>query len=217
MGRGLYMITDNAYQSVFMVHDSGVVVVDAPPAYAAQIRTAIAEVTDRPVTHVVNGHAHIDHIGGAKELGGTPVIVAHDETARLLRLAADRNRPVPTVTFADRYTLRAGGQVLELTYPGNGHQPGNIYVHAPAQRVLMVVDVVFPGVDAVAPFRAGPGRERLFRAGGGDRTDGLGQAGGRPRGAHGHARGRSRSRPSSTGTSARPPATRWPLPAPARG
>lgn len=145
LGRGLYMITDNAYQSMFMVHDEGVIVVDAPPPYAAHIRAAIAEVTDRPITHLVYSHAHSDHIGGAKELGGLPVIVAHDETARLLRRAADPARPVPTVTFSDRYTLRAGGQVLELTYPGNGHQPGNIYIHAPAQRVLMVVDVVFPG------------------------------------------------------------------------
>src|SRR5262245_17250149 len=34
-------------------------------------------------------------------------------------------------------------QVLELSYHGNGHEPGNIY--APAQRVLMGVDDVFPG------------------------------------------------------------------------
>jgi len=49
------------------------------------------------------------------------------------------------VTFSDRYTLRVGGQVLELSYHGDGHEPGNIFIRAPAQRVLMVVDVVFPG------------------------------------------------------------------------
>ncbi|HEX8271463.1 MAG TPA: MBL fold metallo-hydrolase [Longimicrobiaceae bacterium] len=145
LGRGLYMVTDNAYQSMFMVHDGGVVVVDAPPAYAAHIPAAIREVTDRPITHLVYSHSHIDHIGGAGQLGGTPVIVAHEETARLLRRAADPKRPLPTVTFADRHTLRVGGQVLELSYPGNGHEPGNLYIHAPEQRVLMVVDVVFPG------------------------------------------------------------------------
>jgi glyoxylase-like metal-dependent hydrolase (beta-lactamase superfamily II) len=121
------------------------VVVDAPPSYAAHIPAAIAEVTDRPITHLVYSHSHDDHIGGAKTLGGNPVIVAHEETARLLRRAADPDRPLPTVTFADRYTLRVGGQVLELSYPGNGHEPGNIYIRAPEQRVLMVVDVVFPG------------------------------------------------------------------------
>jgi glyoxylase-like metal-dependent hydrolase (beta-lactamase superfamily II) len=145
LGGGLYLITDNAYQSLFLVHDHGVVVVDAPPAYAARILTAIAEVTDQPVTHVVYSHSHADHIGGTKELGGRPVIVAHEETARLLRRAADPNRPPPTVTFSDRYTLRVGGRVLELSYHGNAHEPGNIFIEAPAQRVLMVVDVVFPG------------------------------------------------------------------------
>jgi glyoxylase-like metal-dependent hydrolase (beta-lactamase superfamily II) len=64
---------------------------------------------------------------------------------RLLARAADPNRPLPTVTFADRYTLRVGAQTLELSYHGNAHEPGNIFIHAPAQRVLMVVDVVFPG------------------------------------------------------------------------
>src|SRR5262245_32339870 len=31
-GDGLYMVTDNGYQSMFMVYDRGVVVVDAPPS-----------------------------------------------------------------------------------------------------------------------------------------------------------------------------------------
>ena len=145
LGGGLYMVTDNVYQSMFLVYDRGVVVVDAPPAYAARIPRAIAEVTTRPVTHVVYSHSHTDHIGGTRALGGRPIVVAHEETARLLRRAADSMRPLPTVTFADRYTLRAGGRVLELSYHGNGHEPGNIFIHAPAQRVLMVVDVVFPG------------------------------------------------------------------------
>ncbi len=145
LGSGLYMVTDNAYQSMFLVYDRGVVVVDAPPSYAASIPKAVAEVTDRPITHIVYSHSHIDHIGGAKALGGHPVIIAHDETARLLARAADPNRPLPTVTFSDRYTLRVGGRVLELSYHGNAHEPGNIFIRAPAQRVLMVVDVVFPG------------------------------------------------------------------------
>ncbi|HWS87700.1 MAG TPA: MBL fold metallo-hydrolase [Pyrinomonadaceae bacterium] len=145
LGGGLYMVTDNVYQSMFLVYDRGVVVVDAPPAYAAHIPRAVAEVSDKPVTHVVYSHSHTDHIGGAKSLGGRPAVVAHEETLRLLRRAADPNRPLPTVTFKDKYTLRVGGKVLELSYHGNGHEPGNIFIRAPAQRVLMVVDVVFPG------------------------------------------------------------------------
>jgi glyoxylase-like metal-dependent hydrolase (beta-lactamase superfamily II) len=145
LGDGLYMVTDNIYQSMFLVHDAGVTVIDAPPNYATKIPQAIAEVTDKPITHLVYSHSHTDHIGGAKSLGGTPVIVAQEETLHLLKRAADPNRPLPTLTFATRHMLDVGGKLLELSYHGDAHEPGNIFIYAPKQRVLMAVDLVFPG------------------------------------------------------------------------
>jgi glyoxylase-like metal-dependent hydrolase (beta-lactamase superfamily II) len=145
LGEGLYMITDNCYQSMFMVYETGVVVIDAPTSYAQHIPKAIAEVTNKPITHIVYSHAAIDHIGGSKSLGGQPIIIAQDETERLLVRANDPNRPIPTITFRDKYTLKVGSQILELSYHGNAHEPGNIFIFAPAQRTLMVVDVIFPG------------------------------------------------------------------------
>ena len=145
LGAGLYMVTDGAYQSMFMTYEDGVVVVDAPPSYAARIREAIAEVTDKPITHLVYSHFHVDHIGGVGSLGTVPVTIAHAETNRLLARDNDPNRPLATVTFDDRYRLSVGSQVLELSYHGTAHAPGNIFMYAPKQRTLMVVDVVFPG------------------------------------------------------------------------
>ncbi|GAA4745568.1 MBL fold metallo-hydrolase [Sphingomonas daechungensis] len=145
LGRGLYMVTDNSYQSMFLVYERGVVVVDAPPGYAKHIRAAIAEVTSLPVTHVIYSHSHKDHIGGVTELGGHPIIIAHEETRRLLARDNDPERPLPTVTFKDRYSLKLGTQRLELSYHGVAHEPGNIFIYAPEQRVLMVIDVIFPG------------------------------------------------------------------------
>jgi glyoxylase-like metal-dependent hydrolase (beta-lactamase superfamily II) len=121
------------------------VVIDAPQAYAGHLRQAIAEVTPKPITHLIYSHSHADHIGGTRTLGGHPIIIAHQETLRLLKRDADPERPLPTVTFADSYTLRLGDQELDLSYHGSGHEPGNIFISAPAQRVLMVIDVVFPG------------------------------------------------------------------------
>jgi glyoxylase-like metal-dependent hydrolase (beta-lactamase superfamily II) len=150
LGRNLYMVTDNIYQSMFLVYEQGVVVIDAPPVYAAKLRAAIGEVTDKPVTHVIYSHSHTDHIGGVRALGGHPRIIAHEETKRLLERAHDDKRPLPTRTFRDSYTLKVGSEVLKLSYHGNGHEPGNIFIEAPAQRTLMVVDIVFPGW---MPFR----------------------------------------------------------------
>ena len=147
LGKGLYMITDNAYQCMFMVYETGVVVVDAPPPLEQQLLKAIAEVTTKPITHLIYSHTHADHISGMKSLhlGKEVPIIAQEETKRLLLRANDPNRPVPTVTFKDKYTLKAGSQVLELSYHGNAHEPGNIFIYAPAQKVLMVIDIVFPG------------------------------------------------------------------------
>jgi glyoxylase-like metal-dependent hydrolase (beta-lactamase superfamily II) len=145
LGRGLYMVTDNAYQSMLMVYETGVVVIDAPPNYSAHLQQAIAEISDQPVTHVIYSHSHLDHIGGVTDLGGDPVVIAHKETKRLLARAADAKRPLPTVTFEDTYELKVGSQVLELSYHGVAHEPGNIFIYAPEQKTLMVVDVVFPG------------------------------------------------------------------------
>jgi glyoxylase-like metal-dependent hydrolase (beta-lactamase superfamily II) len=147
LGKGLYMITDNAYQSLFMVYETGVVVIDAPPPFAQHILQAIKEVTNKPITHLIYSHSHADHIGGTKglNLDKQVAIIAHEETKHLLIRAKDSNRPVPTVTFQDKYTLKVGSQTLDLSYHGLAHEPGNIFIYAPAQKTLMVVDIVFPG------------------------------------------------------------------------
>ncbi len=155
---GLYWLTDGSYTMMFLTTGEGVIVVDAPPSLGARIPAAIAEVTDEPITHVVYSHTHADHIGGAGALPSDAVYIAHDEAAAQLRVAMDPDRvppygvfagggsiPLPTVTFADRYTLRVGNQTLELEYRGVNHEPGNIYIYAPGQRTLMLVDVIFPG------------------------------------------------------------------------
>src|SRR6266550_2270145 len=145
LGDGLYMVTEDTNQSMFMTYEDGVVVVDAPQTYASRIAAAIAEVTDKPITHLVYSHFHADHIGGAKSLGGHPIIIAHVETNRLLARDNDPNRPLATVTFDHEYRLSVGSQVLELSYHGTAHAPGNIFIYAPKQKPLMVVDVLFPG------------------------------------------------------------------------
>jgi glyoxylase-like metal-dependent hydrolase (beta-lactamase superfamily II) len=147
LGKDLYMITDNALQCMFMIYENGVVLVDAPESLAQNVPSAIAEVTNKPITHLIYSHSHADHIGGAGSLNLSKqaIIIAHDETKRLLVRANDPARPIPTVSFKDKYTLKVGSQTLELSYHGNAHEPGNIFIYAPDQRTLMVVDIIFPG------------------------------------------------------------------------
>jgi len=145
ISEGLYWVTEGAYQGMFLVTGEGVIVVDAPPSIGENYLKAIEEVTDEPITHVVYSHAHNDHIGAASMFPEDATIIAHQWTAEKLEIRNDPNRPVPTVSFEEKYTLEVGNQILELEYHGPMHAPGNIFIYAPQQKVLMLVDVVFPG------------------------------------------------------------------------
>jgi glyoxylase-like metal-dependent hydrolase (beta-lactamase superfamily II) len=146
----LYWVTDSIYQSMFLTTEEGVVIVDAPPTIGGNLQRAIDEVTQangRPskVTHQVYSHSHSDHIGASVLFGPDVVRIGHSQCRTLLLRDDDPNRPAPTVTFDDRYTLSVGGQRLELIYHGPNHSPDNIFIWAPEQRALMLVDVIFPG------------------------------------------------------------------------
>jgi len=145
INEGLYWVTDGVYQTMFLTTGKGVIVVDAPPTIGANLLKAIVEVTDEPITHLIYSHSHRDHIGAAGLFPEGITIIAHEETAMQLARAFVEDLPPPTVTFADRYSLAMGNQVLELEYRGPHHEPGNIYVYAPRQKVLLLIDVIFPG------------------------------------------------------------------------
>jgi glyoxylase-like metal-dependent hydrolase (beta-lactamase superfamily II) len=94
----------------------------------------------------VYSHEHTDHIGAAYLFPKDAIFIAHRQTAAILGRRNDPRRPVPTVTFDDTYTLRSGNQTLVLDYKGVNHETGNIFIYyAPRQKILMLVDVVYPG------------------------------------------------------------------------
>jgi glyoxylase-like metal-dependent hydrolase (beta-lactamase superfamily II) len=142
---GFHWVTSGGYDAAFVVTDEGVVVIDAPPTIGENMLTAIADVTDQSVTHVVYSHWHTDHIGAAAVYGSGAEIIAHRITREILERFPDPLRPLPTTTFDDDHTLVVGGTTLELSYQGENHCPGNIFIYAPAEKVLTAIDIVSPG------------------------------------------------------------------------
>ena len=169
---GLYWVTDGSYNTMFMVTDEGVIAIDAPPSIGPNYLKAVAEVTDKPIKYVIYSHSHLDHIGAAASIfPKNATYIAHEKVAQELQRAHQEQRasaagnnnsiqfppaqlpaynvsqlpPIPTVTFTQNYSLQVGNQTLELSYHGNNHEEGNIFIYAPAQKTLMLVDIVFPG------------------------------------------------------------------------
>ncbi len=155
---GVYWLTEGAYQVMFLTTGEGVILVDAPPSLAPYIAPGIAEVTTEPLTHLIYSHSHADHIAGAGMLPDGLTVIAHEATAAALAgehtgepefpfgtFTGGGPVPAPTITFSGDYTLTVGSQTLRLHDLGPAHEEGNLFVYAPAQKVLLVIDVFFPG------------------------------------------------------------------------
>jgi glyoxylase-like metal-dependent hydrolase (beta-lactamase superfamily II) len=145
INNGLYQVTDGLYNGMFLVYDKGVIAVDAPPTIGENYLKAIAEVTKKPVTHLIYSHSHTDHIGGSTFFPKGIEIIAQKETYTILKKRNDPRRRIPTKFFDTKLIVKKGNQELVLEYHGKNHMDGNIFIYAPKQKTLMVVDIIFPG------------------------------------------------------------------------
>lgn len=152
VGGSVYVLSDNAWQSAFLVTDDGVIVFDAPASYGKNIPAAIASVTDKPVKMLVYSHIHKDHIGGSAAFRGIPglKIVASDGVHNFLKEMNDPNRLVPNETFQSAKTITMGGKTVELTVHHYHSLEGDLFIYVPQAKFLMAVDCVTPGY---APFQ----------------------------------------------------------------
>ncbi|MGW0829150.1 MBL fold metallo-hydrolase [Streptomyces prunicolor] len=148
--RNLYWVTDGTYQAAFLTTREGVVLFDAPPTIGHNLQRAIDEIAaangvSNRVTHIVYSHHHADHLGASSLFGRHVTRIGHAENRRLLARDNDPTRPLPDVTFENRYSLRVGGERVDLAWHGTNHSPDNIYIHLPDHDALMLVDVNLPG------------------------------------------------------------------------
>jgi len=151
----VYLITDGAYQSLFVTTGKGVIQLDAPPSFGGDIVHAVAEVTKEPIVELVYSHSHLDHISGAVDvLKQVPRlrILAEEGVAKFLREKKDSRRPLPTQTFKGQYTLKLGSASIEMKH-GHWHSnEGDLYIYIPAKKVLMAIDTLPPGYAQFQDF-----------------------------------------------------------------
>ncbi|MFZ8923042.1 MAG: DUF4377 domain-containing protein [Nitrosopumilaceae archaeon] len=148
---GVYWLIGSGYQVMFFTTGSGVIVIDAPQPLGEKYLQAISEVTDEPITHMIYSHSHADHTGFAGMIFSDDIeYIAHQDTADILISENDPNRPIPTITFEDEYSLLVGDTELELYYIGPFHSEGDIVIYDSANKIVMAVDLFHPGA---APYR----------------------------------------------------------------
>ncbi|MEZ5416671.1 MAG: MBL fold metallo-hydrolase [Vicinamibacterales bacterium] len=148
------------------ITDRGVVVVDTKLAnWGPTILERIRTVTDKPVVTVINTHAHGDHTGSNEFFGASVDSVVHENTranmARMDAFKGDKAQYLPKRTYADRLTLGAGKDRIDLYYFGRGHTDGDTFVVFPALRTMQAGDM-FPWKDAPFIDRSNGGSGRAW-------------------------------------------------------
>ncbi len=141
----VYHLTDGGGNALAFIDEinGGVVLVDGKlPGWGASVIDAIAQVTDLPVTTIINSHAHSDHAGSNGEYPGPVEIIAHDNTAANMMRASANTAGHPTQTFTDRHSMLEGLDRIDLYYFGPAHTDGDIIVVFPEKGVAYVGDLI---------------------------------------------------------------------------
>jgi len=142
----LYMLQGGGGNTAVFVRSDGVVVVDAKnPGWGQPILAKIKEITDKPVTTLINTHTHGDHVSGNVEFPATVDVVVQENTKtsmeKLPIFAENQNRGMAKRTFSDRMTLGSGADQVDLYYFGPGHTNGDAWVVFPAARTVHAGDI----------------------------------------------------------------------------
>jgi cyclase len=147
LGQGVYLLNWQGGDSLILVGEEGVLLVDTSvAAMGEKIQAAIAKVSDKPIKLIINTHAHADHFGANEALakdGAT--IVAHDNlrqrmakgfTAFGQAIPPAPPAALPTLTYGDDMTLHFAGETIQLFHPANAHTDSDTLVHFKRANVI---------------------------------------------------------------------------------
>jgi glyoxylase-like metal-dependent hydrolase (beta-lactamase superfamily II) len=163
LGHGVYLLGWQGGDSLILVGDDGVLLVDTSVApMGDKIKAAIARVSDKPITLIINTHGHADHFGANEALAkGGARIIAHDNLRERMakgQYLAAFNQTIPpsppaalpTLTYADAMTLYFDGETVQLFHPSGAHTDNDTLVHFKRANVIHASGTI--GGDGGYPF-----------------------------------------------------------------
>jgi cyclase len=155
-----YVLRGGGGNTVAFITAAGVVLVDTKlPGWGQPLIARLKTITPKPVTTIVNTHAHFDHASGNVEFPATVEVVTHVNTKTYMEegnpvsgvqqgpqpniYKQNGGRGLPTRTYKASLTLGTGNDRIELRYFGPAHTGGDTFVIFPGLRMAHVGDV-FP-------------------------------------------------------------------------
>ncbi|HJO12529.1 MAG: MBL fold metallo-hydrolase [Gammaproteobacteria bacterium] len=149
----IYMLQGSGGNIGVSIGDDGTLIVDDQFApLTDKIAAAIAELSSRPVTFVVNSHFHYDHSDGNENFGRAgALIVAHDnarkrmESTQVLSNGRVQERyeraGLPTITYFDDMRFYFNGEPVDIVNTGDGHTDGDTQIYFRQANVIHTGDM----------------------------------------------------------------------------
>ncbi len=154
----LWIIRGGGGNTAVFATSKGLTIVDSKnPGWGQPLLDKIKTLSDKPVTTVINTHAHYDHTSGNVAMPPNVEIIAQENTAKMIPVISDitgigatpnafKDNPgkgLAKRSFKDRMTIGSGADQINLYYFGPAHTSGDAFVEFAAARVVHAGDV-FP-------------------------------------------------------------------------
>jgi len=141
------------------IRTDGITIVDTKnPGWGQPILDKVKELSNKPVTQIINTHTHGDHVSGNVEMPVNVEIIVQENTKVNMQemrgatgiqqngpptniFKEHNGRGMPTKTFKDTMKVNKGPDEIDLYYFGRGHTNGDAWVLFPALRVVHAGDI----------------------------------------------------------------------------
>lgn len=177
---GVYYLTGGTHHSVAVEQSKGIVLIEAPlneQRSAALIAKLKETIPGKPITHLVNTHAHFDHLGGVRTfVAAGAAIVTHQANQAYYRKIwaaphtlnpdqlAKAKKPARFETFTEKLVLADARHPVEIhAIAGSGHDDAFALAYLPAEKIVVEADAYTPtAADAPPPKTPNPYTVNLY-------------------------------------------------------
>src|SRR6516162_11939299 len=114
----LFVLTGGGGNTAVFITSNGVVVVDAKnPGWGQPILDKIKELTNKPITTLINTHTHGDHVSGNVEFpASVEVIVQNNTKANMEKMIPNSTAPDQTVPAQTIFQMNGGRGLPKRTF-----------------------------------------------------------------------------------------------------